>query len=185
MWRVVQPRADGSEIVDSMGIVPCDGLVVATPVGSTAYNLSNGGPIVAWGVGGCVVSFIAPHTLAARPLVLAPGHLVEIEHMGRGVDLRLFADGAEVGVLGPGDQLRVGLDGDEPALLAIVDDKGFYARYRDSFAADVGDLEVRRPRALPAPPLAAHRTDEAGADERPSAHARVGRTVGASGGVGA
>ena len=50
----------------------CDGLVAATPAGSTGYNLANGGPILAWGVEGFVVSFIAPHTLTARALVVAP-----------------------------------------------------------------------------------------------------------------
>ena len=44
----------------------CDGLVAATPAGSTGYNLANPGPILAWGVEGYVVSFIAPHTLTAR-----------------------------------------------------------------------------------------------------------------------
>ncbi len=51
----------------------CDGLVVATPQGSTGYNLANGGPVLAWGVEGYVVSFIAPHSLTARALVVAPG----------------------------------------------------------------------------------------------------------------
>ena len=50
----------------------CDGLVVATPAGSTGYNLANGGPVMAWGVAGMVVSFIAPHSLSARALVIAP-----------------------------------------------------------------------------------------------------------------
>ena len=47
-------------------------LVVATPAGSTGYNLANGGPVLAWGVEGFVVSFIAPHSLTARALVVAP-----------------------------------------------------------------------------------------------------------------
>ena len=45
---------------DEVGRVRCDGLVVATPAGSTGYNLANGGPVMAWGVEGFVVSFIAP-----------------------------------------------------------------------------------------------------------------------------
>jgi len=57
---------------DEVGRVRCDGLVVATPAGSTGYNLANGGPIMAWGVEGFVVSFIAPHSLTARALVVAP-----------------------------------------------------------------------------------------------------------------
>ena len=55
-----------------VGRVRCDGLVAATPAGSTGYNLANSGPILAWGVEGYVVSFIAPHTLTARALVVAP-----------------------------------------------------------------------------------------------------------------
>ncbi len=57
---------------EELGQVRCDGLVVATPAGSTGYNLANGGPVMAWGVEGYVVSFIAPHTLTARALVVAP-----------------------------------------------------------------------------------------------------------------
>ena len=56
-----------------VGSVRCDGLVIATPAGSTGYNLANGGPVMAWGVEGFVVSFIAPHSLTARALVVAPG----------------------------------------------------------------------------------------------------------------
>ena len=54
-------RLGGQEV----GHVRCDGLVAATPAGSTGYNLANQGPILAWGVKGYVVSFIAPHTLTA------------------------------------------------------------------------------------------------------------------------
>src|SRR5204863_423475 len=65
------------------GSVRCDGLVVATPAGSTGYNLANGGPVMAWGVEGCVVSFIAPHSLTARALVAAPGDRLEIHNRSR------------------------------------------------------------------------------------------------------
>ena len=75
---------DGHEL----GEVRCDGLVVATPAGSTGYNLANGGPVLAWGVEGFVVSFIAPHTLTARALVVAPGDVLEVtnrsQHRGGG-----------------------------------------------------------------------------------------------------
>ena len=57
---------------EEIGRVRCDGLVVATPQGSTGYNLANGGPVLAWGVEGYVVSFIAPHSLTARPPAVAP-----------------------------------------------------------------------------------------------------------------
>ena len=57
---------------EQLGKVRCDGLVASTPVGSTGYNLANGGPLLAWGVEGFGVSFIAPHSLTARAVVVAP-----------------------------------------------------------------------------------------------------------------
>lgn len=132
-WRIV--GADGVSL-DEMGTVVCDGMVMATPVGSTAYNLSNGGPVLAWGVEGTVVSFVAPHTLAARPLVVAPRDGIEVQHMGRGAPLKVLADGVQVGRLQPGEVLRVRRGGVQ-ATLAFTDDTSFYARYRDNFAVQM------------------------------------------------
>lgn len=129
-WRI---HAEGTGHTDEMGTVACDGMVLATPVGSTAYNLSNGGPVMAWGVEGTVVSFIAPHTLAARPLVVAPRDTVEVQFMGRGTPLKVLADGVLVGHLQPGESFRMRRGGLR-ATLAFVDDTSFYARYRDNFA---------------------------------------------------
>ena len=63
-----------------VGRVRCDGLVVSTPAGSTGYNLANGGPVLAWGVEGYVVSFVAPHSLTARALVVAPGDVLTVHN---------------------------------------------------------------------------------------------------------
>ena len=52
------------------GRVPCDGVICATPTGSTAYNLSNGGPVLVWGLDAMAVTFVAPHSLHARSLVV-------------------------------------------------------------------------------------------------------------------
>ncbi|MCW2961017.1 MAG: ATP-NAD/AcoX kinase [Thermoleophilia bacterium] len=130
-WRIVS----GSN-VDEMGTVVCDGMVISTPVGSTAYNLSNGGPVLAWGVEGSVVSFVAPHTLAARPLVVAPGDTVQVTHTGRGAPLKVLADGVQVGHLKPGEVLSVRRGGIR-ATLIFTDDVSFYARYRDNFAVQM------------------------------------------------
>ena len=68
---------------EEIGRVRCDGLVVSTPPGSTGYNLANGGPVLAWGVEGYVVSFIAPHSLTARALVVAPGRPADDQQRAR------------------------------------------------------------------------------------------------------
>src|ERR1044072_8455172 len=68
---------------EEAGRVRCDGLVIATPAGSTGYNLANGGPVMAWGVEGLAVSFIAPHSLTARALVVAPTDVLTVHNRSR------------------------------------------------------------------------------------------------------
>ena len=85
----------------------CDGLVVATPQGSTGYNLANGGPVLAWGVEGYVVSFIAPHSLTARALVVAPGDLLTINNASREEPVEVHVDGRPTCELPPGEDIHV------------------------------------------------------------------------------
>ena len=94
---------------EEIGRVRCDGLVVATPQGSTGYNLANGGPVLAWGVEGYVVSFIAPHSLTARALVVAPSDELTINNAlarGAGRGARRRAADARAGA-GRGHPRRV------------------------------------------------------------------------------
>src|SRR5260221_12676141 len=58
---------------ESLGRQACDGIICATPAGSTAYNLSNGGPVLVWGLDALAVTFIAPHSLHARSMVVPRG----------------------------------------------------------------------------------------------------------------
>ena len=114
-----------------VGSVRCDGLVVATPAGSTGYNLANGGPVLAWGVEGYVVSFIAPHSLTARALVVAPDDALQVFNRGRGpVDIAV--DGRPVGELAPGDAF-VSRFVREAADLAQVPGSSFYRRMSEKF----------------------------------------------------
>ena len=55
---------------EGLGRLACDGLVCATPSGSTGYNFSNGGPVLVWGLDAMAITFVAPHSLNARPLVV-------------------------------------------------------------------------------------------------------------------
>ncbi len=117
---------------DEVGRVRCDGIVVATPAGSTGYNLANGGPVMAWGVAGFVVSFIAPHSLTARALVVAPGDVLSIHNRSREEPVDVTIDGRPVCVLDPGEHLEASFVEDQ-GHLAQVAGTNFYQRLRQKF----------------------------------------------------
>lgn len=116
-----------------LGAIRCDGLVACTPAGSTGYNLANGGPILAWGVEGYGVSFIAPHSLTARAIVVSPNDNLVVENRGKDA-LEILLDGREAsGVLvDPGRRVTLGY---RPAasVLAQLPGSSFYARLREKF----------------------------------------------------
>jgi NAD+ kinase len=118
---------DGEEL----GSVRCDGLVVATPAGSTGYNLANGGPVMAWGVEGFVVSFIAPHSLTARTLVAAPKDRLEIHNRSREA-LDVSVDGRPVCEIAPGARINARFLNDA-GVIAQLPDSSFYRRLREKF----------------------------------------------------
>jgi NAD+ kinase len=120
--------ADGWDL----GEVRCDGLVVASAAGSTGYNLANGGPVMAWGVEGFVVSFIAPHTLTARALVVAPDDVLEVTNRSSDEDVDLTTDGRLSCAVAPGATVSIRLRRDS-ALLAQPLGATFYSRLRDKF----------------------------------------------------
>ena len=110
----------------------CDGLVVSTPAGSTGYNLANGGPVLAWGVEGFIVSFIAPHTLTARSLVVAPGDVLEVTMLAPRGGVDMITDGREVGALAPEATVPIRFE-EGRSLLAQAPGATFYHRLRDKF----------------------------------------------------
>jgi NAD+ kinase len=121
-------RLGGKEV----GHVRCDGLVAATPAGSTGYNLANSGPILAWGVEGYVVSFISPHTLTARPLVVAPNDVLSVRNAAGRDPVDIVLDGEHVGELASGAEMEVRLRA-EVGRLAQLPGSSFYRRIREKF----------------------------------------------------
>jgi len=116
---------------EEVGSVRCDGLVVCTPAGSTGYNLANGGPVMAWGVEGYCVSFIAPHSLTARALVVAPSDCLSLANCGSdAVDISI--DGRPAGEIAPGAEIRARFE-DGVSCLAQVPGWSFYRRLRTKF----------------------------------------------------
>lgn len=117
---------------DEIGSVRCDGLVVATPAGSTGYNLANGGPVMAWGVEGMVVSFIAPHSLTARALVVAPGDTLAITNSSEDEPLDVAVDGRPLAFLDAGERLEARFVQSQGSLAQLAG-ISFYGRLHEKF----------------------------------------------------
>ena len=91
---------------DLIARYPADGVMVATPTGSTAYSLSAGGPIIEPHLKALLITAIMPHSLSSRPLVVSPDAVIEITIETRG-DAVLSCDGQSRLHLLSGDMVRV------------------------------------------------------------------------------
>jgi NAD+ kinase len=117
---------------EELGTQPCDGVICATPPGSTAYNLSNGGPVLVWGLDAAVVTFVAPHTLHARPLVVGPDFELDVVNRTPDVEVVVLVDGHGVTGLSRGDRVTVRM-GASRTLLATLPEQTFFGRYAQVF----------------------------------------------------
>jgi NAD+ kinase len=111
---------------------PCDGMICCTPSGSTAYNLSNGGPVMMWGLQAMAITFVAPHSLHARPLVVPRGLDLTVTNGTPDAAVTVLVDGATVGELESGDSITAGV-GDRTARLAVLPEVTFFSRYHEVF----------------------------------------------------
>jgi len=130
---------------ENVGPYSADGLIVATPTGSTAYSLSAGGPIVVPGVEAMVVTPIAAHTLAVRPLVVPGTYRIVIEPMaGWADDLLVSFDGQTGTTLAPGESVHVRRADHRVCLIRLGGD-GFFGRMRQKLHwGDLSDREAVR-----------------------------------------
>ena len=137
---IVVHKPDGGSVVRlgyetngvEFGPISCDGMVLATPAGSTAYNLSNGGPLLSLNLEALVLTAIAPHTLQFRALVLGPSEELVIRNETFGNAAAVYVDGRTAGVLQPGAVLELKL-APEKAHLVQTPGADFYRTLRDRF----------------------------------------------------
>ena len=109
-----ETRIAGRYVNTHMG----DGLIVATPTGSTAYALSCGGPIIEPQLDAVVVVPICPHTLSDRPIVIPASQEIEVTLLERDdTSAEVSADGHAVGTFGPADRLRIAPAGSRITLI--------------------------------------------------------------------
>jgi len=138
--RVIRLRVMTDD--EEIGAFASDGLIVATPTGSTAYSLSAGGPVVVPSVDALVVTPICPHTLAVRPIVVPGSSRITIALLPPfGEEEVLVSSDGQVGeMLGEGMKVVV-TRGAYEALLVRLETEGFFSRMRR--ALQWGDLTDR------------------------------------------
>jgi len=136
----ISVAVDGQEV----GVYSGDGIIVATPTGSTAYSMSAGGPIVVPGVDALVITAICPHTLAVRPLVVSASAtlvLRVLEPVPAPEELLVSIDGQVTAKLAPKQEVTV-VRASRPVLLARADAESFFVRLRAKL--QWGDLSDRQ-----------------------------------------
>jgi len=94
---------DGQSIARYQG----DGLIIATPTGSTGYNLSAGGPILQSTLEAIAITPVAPHSLSIRPFVIAPGHTISVRANHVNAGSAVIVDGQVTSLLCCGDVIEV------------------------------------------------------------------------------
>ncbi|MEW5917102.1 MAG: NAD(+)/NADH kinase, partial [Gemmatimonadota bacterium] len=122
-------EADG----DLVGSFAADGLIVATPTGSTAYSLSAGGPVVDPALDSIVLTPVSPHTLAIRPLLLPPSTTIAMSTTGEPGERRLTVDGQVGRSLGEHESLCV-RKAQHRVMLVRFPDTSFFKRLREKLA---------------------------------------------------
>ena len=106
-----------------------DGIVISTPTGSTAYNLSAGGPVVVPTVESLIVTPISAHTLGVRPVVLPSSATIQVRALDGPEELLVTIDGQVGATVPPGDTLIV-RRADAPVLIVRFSDVTFFSRMR-------------------------------------------------------
>jgi NAD+ kinase len=114
---------------DLVGRYPADGVIIATPTGSTAYSLSAGGPIVVPTADSILVTPVAPHTLGMRPLVVDGGAVIRVRAEDSMQDLWVTVDGQVDASMDRGATLEVRAAA-APVRLVRFGGSTFYSRLR-------------------------------------------------------
>ncbi len=125
--RIIEIRVRvGEELLTGMR---ADGLIVSTPTGSTAYNLSAGGPILTPGMNGIIINPICPHTLTLRPLVVDVSLPIKVSLTQESGEVYLTADGQLGHPVGLGDRILIE-KGSSSILLVTTHQRNYFTLLR-------------------------------------------------------
>ncbi len=142
--RVIRLAVFVGEDREEVGEYTADGIILATPTGSTAYSLSAGGAIVAPSMECILATPISPHTLAVRPLVLPADTRIEVEIRQPSTEVVLTVDGQEGEALVHGDRLVV-QRGEASVPLVRMPGQSFFSTLRRKLHWGAGSPERSSP----------------------------------------
>jgi len=129
--RIIQIRVEvNNEFLETFR---ADGLILATPTGSTAYSLSAGGPIVTPSLGCIIITPICPHTLTIRPLVIPEASIVKVTVIKKDGNVYLTLDGQKGHPLEIGDYMVVRQGKDTVRLIRTLE-RSYYRLLREKLA---------------------------------------------------
>jgi NAD+ kinase len=114
---------------DEVGSFAADGVILATPTGSTAYSMSAGGPIIVPGMECTVITAICPHSLAVRPLVVPASTTITVRPLDPTHELQLTVDGQVERMLEAGEEIVVDR-GEHDVLLVRLPGQTFFRTMR-------------------------------------------------------
>jgi NAD+ kinase len=128
MTSILEMEIDG-EVVDQYH---GDGLIVATPTGSTCYTVAANGPIVHPGMAALIVSPICPLSLSSRPIILPPGARVSIWPLeDRDLSTKLWSDGVLASSIWPGQKVEVSASTREAEFILLRENYSYYKTLRE------------------------------------------------------
>lgn len=136
---VVFQKAEGTSVAHlgyeingiEMDSYKCDGLVASTPAGSTAYNLSNGGPLASLELDVMILTAIAPHCLRSRAMILGGGEKLTVNNRSGEADTA-YVDGQKIGILDSAAKAMVSIS-KQKARLVRTAETDFYGALREKF----------------------------------------------------
>jgi NAD+ kinase len=125
---VLEMEVDG-ELVDQYS---GDGLLVATPTGTTGYTASANGPIVHAGMNAIVITPICPLSLSSRPIIIPPGSVVDIWPLGDfEVNTKLWTDGSLATTIWPGQRVSIHMAHCHAKFIVLRENNSFYQILRE------------------------------------------------------
>ncbi len=136
--RIAKIRRFGIYTSDNfIDLAAADGIVVATPVGSTSYSFSAGGPIIYPTLNSAVITYLAPFISRTRSIVIPTDQEITVKIIGKDQDCVMVLDGQETIKVTPSDDIRISISENKAAFVNIG--RTFFERMRDKLIKNVVD----------------------------------------------